>query len=116
MAYGIRLEGRTKTGSRYMVHGARIKRVRSEDHFVYGLRRNRKRDKEKSEGRQNAVQIISYIDRSNQVWATDITYIPMAHGFMYLVAIMDWHSRKIPAWRISNTLDLTSVLTRYRRL
>jgi len=45
------------------------------------------------------------IDRPNQVWATDITYIPMARGFMYLVAIMDWHSRKILAWRISNTLE-----------
>jgi putative transposase len=45
------------------------------------------------------------IDRPNQVWATDITYVPMARGFMYLVAIMDWHSRKILAWRISNTLE-----------
>ena len=47
------------------------------------------------------------IDRSNQVWAADITYVPMARGFMYLVAIMDWHSRKILAWRISNTLEPT---------
>jgi putative transposase len=45
------------------------------------------------------------IDRPNQVWAADITYVPMARGFMYLVAIMDWHSRKILAWRISNTLE-----------
>jgi len=45
------------------------------------------------------------IDRPNQVWVTDITYVPMARGFMYLVAIMDWHSRKILAWRISNTLE-----------
>jgi len=45
------------------------------------------------------------IDRPNQVWAADITYIPMAQGFMYLVAVMDWHSRKILAWRISNTLE-----------
>jgi putative transposase len=45
------------------------------------------------------------IDRANQVWAADITYIPMARGFMYLVAIMDWHSRKVLSWRISNTLD-----------
>lgn len=44
------------------------------------------------------------IDRPNQVWATDITYIPMAKGFAYLVAIMDWASRKVLAWRISNTL------------
>jgi putative transposase len=45
------------------------------------------------------------IDRANQVWAADITYIPMARGFMYLVAVMDWHSRKVLSWRISNTLD-----------
>ncbi len=44
------------------------------------------------------------INRTNQVWATDITYIPMASGYMYLVAIMDWHSRKVLSWRISNTL------------
>jgi putative transposase len=45
------------------------------------------------------------IDRPNQVWATDICYIPMAKGFLYLVAIMDWHSRKVLAWRLSNTMD-----------
>ena len=45
------------------------------------------------------------IERPNQVWATDICYIPMAHGFMYLVAIMDWHSRRVLSWRVSNTMD-----------
>ena len=45
------------------------------------------------------------IERPNQVWAADICYIPMAQGFMYLVAIMDWSSRKVLAWRLSNTLD-----------
>ena len=45
------------------------------------------------------------VDRPNQVWASDITYIPMARGFMYLCAVMDWHSRKVLAWRLSNTLD-----------
>jgi len=44
------------------------------------------------------------IDCPNQVWAADITYIPMSRGFMYLVAIMDWHSRKVLSWRLSNTL------------
>jgi len=43
--------------------------------------------------------------RPNQVWATDICYIPMARGFLYLVAVMDWHSRKVLSWRLSNTLD-----------
>ena len=45
------------------------------------------------------------IDKVNQVWATDITYIPMARGFMYLVCIMDWHSRYVLSWRLSNTLE-----------
>ena len=45
------------------------------------------------------------IDRPNQVWSTDITYIPMSRGFMYLVAVMDWNSRKVLSWRLSNTLD-----------
>jgi putative transposase len=45
------------------------------------------------------------IDRPNQVWSTDITYIRMARGHMYLVAIMDWASRKVLSWRLSNTLD-----------
>jgi hypothetical protein len=45
------------------------------------------------------------IDHANQVWAADITYVSMARGFMYLVAVMDWHSRKILSWRVSNTLD-----------
>lgn len=45
------------------------------------------------------------ISRVNQVWATDITYIPMKAGFVYLVAIMDWYSRRVLSWRISTTLD-----------
>jgi len=45
------------------------------------------------------------IDRPNQVWSADITYIPMRRGFMYLVAVMDWHSRKVLSWRVSNTLE-----------
>jgi putative transposase len=60
------------------------------------------------------------IARPNQVWCTDITYIPMKKGFIYLVGIMDWYSRKILSWRVSNTLDtafcidaLEEALTRY---
>lgn len=45
------------------------------------------------------------IRRSNQVWTTDITYIPLRRGFMYLVAVMDWYSRKVLSWRVSNTLE-----------
>ncbi len=45
------------------------------------------------------------ITRPNQVWCADVTYIPMARGFLYLVVIMDWYSRYVLAWRLSNTLD-----------
>ena len=45
------------------------------------------------------------IERPDQVWSTDITYVPLAHGFMYLAAIIDWFSRYVLAWRLSNTLD-----------
>ena len=45
------------------------------------------------------------IDRPNQVYCTDITYIPIGRGFLYLVAIMDWYSRKVLSWRLSNTME-----------
>jgi putative transposase len=44
------------------------------------------------------------IDRTNQVWAMDITYIPMAKGFVYLAAVLDWHSRRVLSWRVSITM------------
>jgi putative transposase len=60
------------------------------------------------------------IDQPNQVWSADITYIPMNKGHMYLVAVMDWHSRKVLSFRLSNTMDtafcveaLTEALDRY---
>ena len=45
------------------------------------------------------------ITRPDQVWSTDITYVPMCHGFLYLVAVMDWFSRYVLSWRLSNTID-----------
>jgi putative transposase len=45
------------------------------------------------------------VDRPNQVWATDITYIPMAKGFVYLACVIDWFSRKVLSWRVSITMD-----------
>jgi len=45
------------------------------------------------------------IEHPDKVWSADITYIRMAHGFLYLIAIMDWHSRYVLSWRLSNTLD-----------
>ena len=60
------------------------------------------------------------IERPNHVWATDITYIPMRRGFVYLVAIVDWYSRRVLTWRLSNTLTtdfcieaLEEAITRY---
>ena len=60
------------------------------------------------------------LDRPNQVWCADITYIPVQHGFLYLVAIMDWATRHVLAWRLSNTMDasfcveaLNEALSRY---
>lgn len=47
------------------------------------------------------------IDYPDQVWCADITYVPMKRGFLYLVAIMDWHSRAVLSWRLSNTMDAT---------
>jgi putative transposase len=62
------------------------------------------------------------IDRPNQVWCADISYIPMPRGYLYLVAIMDWASRKVLSWRLSNTMDadfcvdaLEEALARYGR-
>jgi putative transposase len=47
------------------------------------------------------------IERTNQVWSTDITYIKLARGFVYLAAIIDWHSKKIVSWKLSNTMDVS---------
>jgi len=46
------------------------------------------------------------VDRPNHVWCTDVTYIPMRRGFLYLVAVMDWATRKVLSWRVSNTMDV----------
>ena len=53
------------------------------------------------------------ITHANQVWSADITYVPMQHGFMYLVAAMDWFSRYVLAWQLSNTLDGYFCLSRF---
>ncbi len=55
------------------------------------------------------------IIRPNQVWSADITYLPMARGFMYLFAIIDWRSRKVLAWELSNTLDTSFCLEGLRK-
>ncbi len=50
------------------------------------------------------------ITRSNQVWASDVIYIPMAHGFVYLTVILDWYSRHVLAWRVSVTMDVEFIM------
>ena len=50
------------------------------------------------------------VDRPNQVWATDITYIQMARGFVYLVVVLDWYSRRVLSWRVSITLEVEPCL------
>ncbi len=50
------------------------------------------------------------IDEPNQVWSTDITYLRLPQGFVYLVAILDWYSRYVLAWRVSNTMDVSFCL------
>lgn len=55
------------------------------------------------------------IVRPNQVWAMDITYIRLAHGFVYLTAVIDWFSRKILSWEVSTTMDQEFCLSAYRR-
>ena len=54
------------------------------------------------------------IERPDQVWCADLTYIRLAHGFVYLVAIMDWYSRFVLSWRVSNTMDTEFCLTAFR--
>ena len=58
--------------------------------------------------RNDAGQIV--IDRANKVWSTDITYIKLEKGFVYLAAIIDWHSKKILSWKLSNTMDNSLVI------
>lgn len=50
------------------------------------------------------------IDAPNQVWCAEVTYVPLAHGFVYLVAIMDWHTRHVLSWRVSTTQDVSFYL------
>ncbi len=55
------------------------------------------------------------IDRPNQVWCADITYIPVQRGFLYLVAIMDWATRHVLAWRLSNSMDVQGAALLYTK-
>lgn len=88
----------------YVIGRKRVQRLMR----LMGLRAIYRRPRTSKPGKGN--KIYPYllrelnITRPNQVWAADITYIPMAKGFLYLVAIIDWHSRYVLSWRLSNTL------------
>jgi len=60
------------------------------------------------EFRNYAGQVV--IEKTNQVWSTDITYIKFEKGFVYLAAIIDWHSKKTLSWKLSNTMDMSLVM------
>jgi putative transposase len=89
----------------YGVNRKRVRRLLG----IMGLRAiyRRPRTSQLAPGRQVYPYLLRdvAITRPNQVWTADITYIPMARGFLYLVAIMDWYSRYVLAWRLSNTLE-----------
>ena len=90
----------------YWVNRKRIRRLMG----VMGLRAIYRRPRTSKPGMWH--KVYPYLLRGmkittrNQVWAADITYIPMARGFLYLVAIMDWYSRYVLSWRLSNALDV----------
>ena len=89
----------------YIVNRKRVRRLMG----VMGIRAIYRRPRTSKPSKEH--KIYPYllgglkITRPNQVWAADITYIPMARGFLYLVAIIDWYSRYVLSWRLSNTMD-----------
>ncbi len=103
--YGARKIAACLKGQGYSVNRKRVRRLMR----LMGLRAIYRRPRTSTPGPGH--KIYPYllggmkITRPNQVWAADITYIPMARGFLYLVAIIDWYSRYVLSWRLSNTLD-----------
>ncbi len=103
--YGARRIAVWLKGQRYEVNRKRIRRLMR----IMGLTAiyRRPRTSKPAAGHKVYPYLLNGtpIARPKQVWAADITYIPMARGFLYLVVIMDWYSRYVLAWRLSNTLD-----------
>ncbi|MDY6917129.1 MAG: IS3 family transposase [Chloroflexota bacterium] len=103
--YGARKIAAWLRNQGYRVNRKRVRRLMQ----VMGLKTIYRRPKTSvsSPGHKVYPYLLSGIEitRPNQVWAADITYIPMARGFLYLVAIIDWYSRYVLSWRLSNTLD-----------
>jgi putative transposase len=90
----------------YRVNRKRVRRLLG----IMGLRAiyRRPRTSQPAPGHQVYPYLLRGVEitKPNQVWSADITYIPMARGFLYLVAIMDWYSRYVLSWRLSNTLEV----------
>jgi len=103
--YGTRKVAAWLKGQNYSVNRKRVRRLMR----LMGLRAiyRRPRTSKPAPGHKIYPYLLGgmKITRPNQVWAADITYIPMARGFLYLVAIIDWYSRYVLSWRLSNTLD-----------
>jgi putative transposase len=103
--YGARKIAAWLKGQNYSVNRKRVRRLMR----LMGLRAiyRRPRTSKPAPGHRIYPYLLGgmKITRPNQVWAADITYIPMARGFLYLVAIIDWYSRHVLSWRLSNTLD-----------
>ena len=108
--YGSRQIKRHLFRDGYIISRHRIRRLMRKMNLIAVYQ------KPKTTCRNNEHKIYPYllrnliIDRPNQVWSSDITYIPMKRGFMYLVAVKDWYSKKILSWRLSNTMDTTFCL------
>ena len=103
--YGARKIAAWLKGQSYSVNRKRVRRLMR----LMGIRAiyRRPRTSKPAPGHKIYPYLLGgmKITRPNQVWAADITYIPMARGFLYLVAIIDWYSRHVLSWRLSNTLD-----------
>ncbi len=103
--YGARKIAAWLKGQNYSVNRKRVRRLMQ----LMGLKAvyRRPRTSKPAPGHKIYPYLLCGIQttRPNQVWAADITYIPMARGFLYLVAIIDWYSRYVLFWRLSNTLD-----------
>jgi putative transposase len=103
--YGARKIAACLKGQNYTVNRKRVRRLMR----LMGIRAIYRRPRTSRPGKGHKIHPYLLkslkITRPNQVWAADITYIPMAKGFLYLVAIIDWYSRYVLWWRLSNTLD-----------
>lgn len=107
-AFGVGMMTDTLRLKGYEVNPKRIRRLMR----IMGIRSLAPGPHTSRQGKGKRHAIYSYLLRKrkltgpNQVWSTDITYIPMAEGYMYLVAVMDWWSRSVLSWRLSNTMDV----------